>query len=333
MSPTSSDSTIIPASDAMAIHPPLAARPASAGFGAAYPAGRRELSLGQWLNSNRSLIVLVYMVFGLGLSTWSITEFTGLAPNPWTPIILASFVFGIYLLNWVAESRTDFLNDSSRIIVVKYGLMFRLLVAGFFLGGISMVAWLGYMHWSINLLIAIGVLYSFPLLPWYGKGKWGYVRLKDIGLLKSLTVSGTVTGYLFGLPLVFAKEVPALPASYLWVLAGFGIIAFMNTVYDDLLDYAGDKMEGVNTLPVLLGKRDTAYLILLLGSAWLCIVSAAGLSGYLDSRLWIFLSIQACLPFTWVGLNRLWSGNQLYMDLLIESDLLVLSFGLLWLGR
>jgi 4-hydroxybenzoate polyprenyltransferase len=287
-----------------------------------------------WIEDNKSLIVLLYMVAGMGFCTWATGSYMHV-PNPiWPTLALSAFVLGIYFLNWIAESRTDFLNDSSRIGVVKRPFLYWSLVIGCFSTGLIIATYQNSMHWSILLLIAIGVLYSFPLLPWYEKNaRWHYTRIKDVAFLKSLTVACCFTAYVFGFPLIFSGPLTNTPSELGWLIMGFLLMVFSDTVYDDLLDYPGDKIENVPTLPVMLGVRNCTYLLIALSVTWFTVVFTAWLSGHLNVNYMVFLSIVAFYPIVWMTVRRYAPKKRVALDLLIESDTLLWALGSLWLAQ
>jgi len=108
---------------------------------------------------------------------------------------------------------------------------------------------------AVALFVApfpIAVAYGTKVLP---EG-FRYRRLKDVPFGKSLSVAATWALTCVTLPLVaLGKPVPALlhAALFVWCLGRF----FVNTVFFDIGDVAGDIREGTRTLPVVFGAERT----------------------------------------------------------------------------
>jgi 4-hydroxybenzoate polyprenyltransferase len=289
---------------------------------------------GNWIEDNKSLIVLLYMVAGMGFCTWATGYYLGISNPIWPTLALSAFVLGIYFLNWVAESRTDFINDSSRIGVVKHQGLYWTLAIGCFSMGVIFAISQNSMHWSILLIIAIGVLYSFPLLPWYRKKTgWYFSRIKDVSLLKSLTVTGCFTAYVFAFPLIFSNRTSPFTLDLIWLILGFGLLNFMSTVYDDILDYPGDKLNKVPTLPVLLGVQKCHYLLASICGLWMITVAVGYFLNSINTNQTVFLFAHTLFLPIWITTRKLVPRNRVLIDLLIESDLFLWPLGLLWLGH
>ncbi|MBX3168803.1 MAG: UbiA family prenyltransferase [Candidatus Eremiobacteraeota bacterium] len=167
---------------------------------------------------------------------------------------------------------------------------------------------LGFLH-GLCLTRADGpraLLFTFALLgavlydvKWLPRG-FRYRRLKDITGVKSLVVA-----------IIWGVQTAALPASdagldlldpAVLALILYGSLSmFINTVYFDIGDMKGDRLEGVITLPLHWGLRGTVqrlHLVNLLMALWLALLWRWGLVG--QAALWL----SPMVAFVWLFLRQ-----------------------------
>jgi len=132
-------------------------------------------------------------------------------------------------------------------------------------------------RWWLVLILA----FAAALLQFYTRAIPGVgYRIKELPYLKSLLVPAVIAGVLVVWPCleigrsIRSKECLVL----LWCL----LILTINSLVLDYRDVTGDAAFGTGTIPVLLGRRKTIYLLLALVAAlagmstWL---ASAGLTG------------------------------------------------------
>jgi 4-hydroxybenzoate polyprenyltransferase len=124
----------------------------------------------------------------------------------------------------------------------------------------ALALWLGHQHgvalWCL-FPFATAILYEIKLLP----AGWRYRRLKDIPGVKSTVVAGTWAVTTLWMPVLVAGSVPV--GTGLLLFWNF-LLWFVNTVFFDMGDMKGDRLEGTRTLPLVLGFRRCRALLLLL---------------------------------------------------------------------
>lgn len=167
-------------------------------------------------------------------------------------------VFVVYTLDKVAKwEPADGENDPERSAFIG---RWRLLLL--VLGGSALLlgaAWayarsFATLFWFV-VPFPIALAYGTPVLP----SRFRYRRLKDITGGKSLTVAVTWSAMCVSLPV--AAVGGETSAGYLILFAWVFLRFFVNTVFFDIGDVAGDAKEGVITLPVWLGvSRTVRYL-------------------------------------------------------------------------
>lgn len=196
--------------------------------------------------------------------------FSGLLFNMFAfNMVIITFLttFSTYGLNKLTDFKEDSINTPERAEAIKkIELIFKLSVAiSFFL---SLV--LGFFESILTLPILLfplllGILYSVRLsrkIP----------RLKDITGVKNLTIAlSWAVGSTF-LPLIYLTNKKIVLILLLFYL--FFIKSYINSIIFDVRDIEGDRMSGVRTIPVSLGREKTKILLLILNSTlllWLII--------------------------------------------------------------
>lgn len=162
-----------------------------------------------------------------------------------------SFVFGATLLQYNLHYliKPSAVNSSGRYVWSsdKRNIHFLLVVAGI------ICILLSFMHFRLHHFIMVGILalvalvYSFPLIP-VGKGK----RLKDFGFAKIITLAMMWTFVTVWFPVVnFSID------KNLFLLVFFQRLAFMFVlcILFDLRDVDIDKLENIQTIAVMFGKK------------------------------------------------------------------------------
>lgn len=111
----------------------------------------------------------------------------------------------------------------------------------------------------LALLGAISFLYSFPFLP-FAKRR----RIKDYGLLKIVTLSLLWTLVTVWFPV---NNMPFDKLLFIFVFVKRFIFMFILCLLFDLRDIEIDRKENIDTLPIMLGKKQSynlSYILLVL---------------------------------------------------------------------
>lgn len=205
-----------------------------------------------------------------------------LAGLPLDPVALSlpfASMFAVYTVDKVLgfDPVADAANDPDRswFIARRGRALLGLAAAGLLLAG-ALAARRGWL--PLALLVAplgVGVAYGWKLLP----ASFRYRRLKDITGVKSLSVALTwglccalLPASYLGAPLADR----ALGVAFAWITALF----LINTIYFDLGDIAGDRADGIRTVPVVLGYARTRALLVALALLKAAGLAAAALAGW-----------------------------------------------------
>lgn len=173
------------------------------------------------------------------------------------------FIFGAtlfqYNLHYVLKNNA--MANSARLAWSGKNKMIHyfLLILGFLLIVISLFSF-SLQHFYILLFLGgIAFLYSFPFLP-FGKKK----RLKEFGILKIITLSLLWTLVTVWFPVNTMTYDPAL---FSFVFAKRFLFMFVLCLLFDIRDADIDKVNGIETIPVKFGIKNSyslAYLLLVI---------------------------------------------------------------------
>ncbi len=191
--------------------------------------------------------------------------FSGLLYNMFaSTMVVITFLttFTTYGLNRLTDLKEDSINAPERgKSIKKIELIFKISVALSFL--LSLV--LGFFESILILPILLfalfmGILYSVRLsrkIP----------RLKDITGVKNFTVafSWAVNSTFF--PLIYLTNQKIVLILLIFYI--FFIKSYINSIIFDIRDVEGDRMSGVRTIPVSLGREKTKILLIILNSTLL----------------------------------------------------------------
>lgn len=200
-------------------------------------------------------VVLMY----ISLSLIFLHRATGFNINIWEAFFIflanALGVTGIYLLNKITDHEEDFLNGhkvknyNNKIIYVLLSLLFLTATSLYFVSVKENILIYGL------ILFTFGTLYSFPKR----------YRLKKIFLMKNFIPAFC---WFFSLSvLIFASTDNLSIINIMKMMIPLFILEFFFEIIWDLPDRKGDKLAGVQTLPVVLGFEYTqAFLAVLISS-------------------------------------------------------------------
>ena len=116
----------------------------------------------------------------------------------------------------------------------------------------------------------------------------------------------------------------------LFIVISWTLANFVNTIFSDIVDYKGDAATGVKTIPVLLGIRKTVRNVIVIPSlVWLMCVAYFCFSGVIQPHLGLFLLAMLVYPIFYASMYKYFKLSDGVLEVLIESDILVFSSGLL----
>jgi 4-hydroxybenzoate polyprenyltransferase len=171
------------------------------------------------------------------------------------------------------------------------------------------------------------------MVPWWSPSAgFSLLRIKEMTFVKNVAVSFLWGACVFAVPILYASA-PAAHADRLLLLGlGLFLSTLNNTLFDDILDEAGDRVARIKTLPTVWGAGRSYALLWALDAAWLLAMGLGWGAGLLDGAHAAFLSLLALYPSVYMGLHLSGRAPKGVVDVLAESDLLIFAVGLMLLA-
>jgi len=229
-------------------------------------------------------------LLALGTSSMAATAAWVMGSSPtWDLLLMAYlFSFGGYSINRISDFEQDAISHPDRTAYLKNRM-------SWLKGGAAACFGLGYFLAILRNLVFFSAL-LIPLLLAFAysvgsktmKAKTGVSRLKEVTLVKNVTVSfgWSLVPFLVGL---YYLQLPAA----VFALAPFIFLRLMiNTIFFDQRDMAADASFGVRTLPVKMGIAGSARVMNVLdlaSGAYLALVLLSGLLPVFAAGLLVFV--------------------------------------------
>jgi 4-hydroxybenzoate polyprenyltransferase len=180
---------------------------------------------------------------------------------------------------------------------------------------------LGFQENIMTLIILIfplfiGVLYSVKLSR-------NIPRLKDITGVKNISIGLSWAVVAAFLPVIYLKEIKK---ELIILVFGFVFLKFfINSVLFDVRDIEGDRMNGIRTLPVFLGRNKTKDLLLFLNTILVFWLIFSYFQGFFHQYL--FVLIFAILYGYWYILHFCREGIKIgkSLDLLVDGEFIIIA--------
>ena len=187
-------------------------------------------------------------------------------------------VFGIYTVNRLTDTVEDFTNDVGRLLFFRHKHAFFFLAVFSLAASTAWLLWAGKLNWVHYLLLSIGIAYSFRIIPWYGPSGLYWTRVKEMIVLKNLSVAFLWSTSIFLVPILYAGA-DGVDKSRVWLLAiGFAVCTLNNTLFDDIVDEPGDRVAGIKTVPTVWGPQSAILFLMGIDALWIvtaCVLSIA----------------------------------------------------------
>ena len=282
-----------------------------------------------WAAPRAFLVLLarenLLLAISMGAVTWVVQTMIGVAPEPVSPAIVALAFYAVYTLDRAADAGADARTHPERArFSQRNARRMRATAAAAYALAVGLAAGRG--GWSVAVaLLPLGavILYSFPILPKVVARRVGYARVKEVPVLKNVWVAVTLAATTALLPVTIAGGAPR------WTpVAAMGAFLFgrwwINGLFFDLRDEAGDRANGLRTVPVMLGRARTLRLLhganALLGAATLAVPLLGGAPAG-------FALLAAGSVYTGGYLRACAAGGDPHFlcDVVADGELLVLS--------
>ncbi len=238
----------------------------------------------------RSLLVIIVTAacirFGF-IPGFGISTNTPLLPYAILVLCILCIASGAYVMNSFLDSKTDSINHPNRLIISRSLSQKQIVITylSLTLLGLGVLIYLflskttanpNFVFWSILSSTFILTIHSF--------------KLKQIALIGNITLSLLVgyCVYLLGISLIEPTSYPVVH----FLLIIYAILAFLlelsRSLLKDILNIRGDHFSNIDTLPILLGKKRTNYIIFAILTLIILIVMTVMLTYFLNLNVLIF---------------------------------------------
>jgi 4-hydroxybenzoate polyprenyltransferase len=183
-------------------------------------------------------------------------------------------VFSVYSLNKLTDIKEDAINfpERSGFLAGRTRLILVYSLGAYALAVLLVALEKPTAIPVIFIPLIANALYSSRLIP-------GLPRLKDIPFMKNLIVAISWALVCVLIPAAYSER---LDAKVLLIICFMALKSIINTVLYDVRDVAGDKENGIITVPILLGLEKTSLILLTVNSSLLPLaISTKGIAGQL----------------------------------------------------
>jgi 4-hydroxy-3-methylbut-2-enyl diphosphate reductase len=292
------------------------------------PRGKR-----QFIERAASLLTISYVLLASGAAalTYASMLLQGISPEISLILISSFYVFSMHVLNRLTDKGSEKYNQPGRMeFYERYG--YPMILAAILSAITALIlAWSRGIY-PFLLLVAIlgsGLIYNLPIIPFNPNRKFQYRRIRDIPGSKTFFVAlawGIVTSLLP--PLAQGKGF--LPATGVAIFFTATMVFVRSTVYD-FKDIQGDLLVGKETLPIVLGKRNTEILIAVLLAFLAGLLTLASLSRWTTSLAsYLLLTLSYMVFYYWLYRQRILGGGFLFEGVVEGSFLFAGAIGLFW---
>jgi len=275
----------------------------------------RPVPLGEWMPW-RAFAALTrsnfYSAIAASALTYASCHLAGIPTvHPVFPLVAFCYIFAVTTLNRVMLADGDERYMPPRVAFFRHHARPLLAISLLFCGG-SLMGLQAIHAWRASVLVvlayALGVAYSVRLVPTRLVSLFRYVRLKDLPASKDLFVALALMGVCVLAPWLHERMAltPAVVVACVFVF----VLTFVKATIVDLADMQEDRLQGRETLPIVLGERRTRRHIATMTLTMVLVLAVATAVGWTPSLGWLLLG---CLAYLLVSL---W----VFYDYIVGSD-------------
>ncbi len=241
------------------------------------------------------LLTNIYISIGAGCLCYACSKLQGI-PNYYSYVFISMlYVQSMHIFNNLTGTEADHYNDPERAFFYnkhKMLLAALALIAG--AAGLIKAYTMGLLPFLILLAMSfMGLSYNLKLIPEHlSSGR--YRRIRDVPGSKTILITmawGIVTAIFAPLSVLGKFDLSMVP-----VFAWSAGMVFVRTAFFDILDMQGDRIVGKDTIPILLGEKQTMRLLKFLLTA-ITVILFLSAAFHLTSSLGFVLGICPMLLF------------------------------------
>lgn len=252
--------------------------------------------------------------------TYMLFKLAGVAPNY---IMLVPFftMFAIYNFNRKTDMAEDTVSDPKKSEFTRKYNKYFLGTAALGYGIAVLLSFARGLKYGAAVLVpfAVGYAYSEKWIP----SKSGKMRIKDMLVLKNLVVALTWAYAAIIPPLLLLNLNIGKEAYFL----GFVVFSrlFINAIFFDIKDVAGDSKTGTRTIPSVYGTAFTDKFLVFLNAVFLYVMLVAYFAGLLSPLMYLIGFFTAAYGFFYFTLYKTRSVELSSLSYVIADGELILA--------
>ena len=263
----------------------------------------------------------IMLAAGAGCMTWAGTRLQNLEHSFYHARIAVFYVLSMQILNNLMTIASDTYNNPDRAAMYRKNfVLFALLATLSGAAGLYLAYLKGVTGFGILLVMSLlGLSYNLPLLPGPAGGK-RIRRIKDIPGSKTILIAvawGIATSIL---PAV-SNRADLVPA--LFAFAFITGLVFARTALFDVIGIQGDRINGKETLPILMGEKRSIKLIKQILLLTAILITGSSISGITNPKGFLFALLPVLMIYFTRRIERHTIGAGSNLSILMESHFIV----------
>jgi 4-hydroxy-3-methylbut-2-enyl diphosphate reductase len=206
----------------------------------------------------------LYLSLGAVSMCYASLVFQGISPSPTVLLIAFLYVFGVNTFTRYNERLKDEFSDPARMRFFRdYGKTLIVSATIASLAALSLSYLLGIIDFLFLLFsYFLGIIYTIRIVPEKMQSFIKYKRLKDLPGSKDFLVSLAWAWVIVLIPMLNQE----IYFSYqsITMLAFVSMTVFIRSLVFDILSIEGDRIIGRETIPILIGPKNTQVMLLVL---------------------------------------------------------------------
>jgi 4-hydroxybenzoate polyprenyltransferase len=240
----------------------------------------RTAYIKSWL---KVFVPIALLSFAAGLQMLGALLFFNSEPNIILIISYMIISFSIYLLNRYTDDEDSINCPEQKLYFQKKKSLSAIPITLIAISFILLAALSLLTIWHI-VLIVCGVIYSVAMVPWFKNNKIVFFRLKDVVILKNLSVSLLWGITPFAIAASYNTQFKPPLLDLIVVMSAFCLTTFINTTSCDVRDIEGDQIAGVRTIAAILGRNVTGIVLFCISVAGSVFVGILSYFNYLHAN-------------------------------------------------
>jgi (E)-4-hydroxy-3-methyl-but-2-enyl pyrophosphate reductase len=207
------------------------------------------------------LLSNLYLAVGAGCLSYTCALLSGIRPSFASALMATCYVLSMHILNNFIGREAVRYNDPDRASFYDYNRLILLALATTAGAvGLFVAFTLGPVPFLILCIISLlGILYKVKIIPGGLRLGKKIERISDVPGSKTVLIAlawGIVT-----VVLPHLSVASRITRTMLFVSLWASVMAFVRTAFFDILDMQGDRIVGQESLPIVLGERNTLRML------------------------------------------------------------------------